>query len=111
MRAQGHGRIVMNSSVLGFIGLKWRGAYVATKHALEGLTDVLRLEMADTPVKVILIEPGPDHLAHPGELDPAFRALDRLGGLAARGPVPREPVQAPLRIPRAGPVRTCRPRR
>jgi NAD(P)-dependent dehydrogenase (short-subunit alcohol dehydrogenase family) len=59
MRAQGHGRIVMNSSVLGFIGLRWRGAYVATKHALEGLTDVLRLEMAGTPVKVILIEPGP----------------------------------------------------
>jgi NAD(P)-dependent dehydrogenase (short-subunit alcohol dehydrogenase family) len=59
MRAQGGGRIVMNSSVLGFVGLKWRGAYVATKHALEGLTDVLRLEMADTPVKIILIEPGP----------------------------------------------------
>jgi|SRR6056297_2776041 len=59
MRAQGHGRIVMNSSVLGLVGLKWRGAYVATKHALEGLTDVLRLEMADTPVKIILIEPGP----------------------------------------------------
>jgi len=59
MRAQGHGRIVMNSSILGFIGLKWRGAYVATKHALEGLTDVLRLEMADTEVRVILIEPGP----------------------------------------------------
>jgi NAD(P)-dependent dehydrogenase (short-subunit alcohol dehydrogenase family) len=59
MRAQGGGRIVMNSSVLGFVGLRWRGAYVATKHALEGLTDVLRLEMADTGVKVILIEPGP----------------------------------------------------
>jgi NAD(P)-dependent dehydrogenase (short-subunit alcohol dehydrogenase family) len=59
MRAQGHGRIVMNSSVLGFVGLRWRGAYVATKHALEGLTDVLRLEMADTPIKVVLIEPGP----------------------------------------------------
>ncbi len=59
MRAQGGGRIVMNSSVLGFVGLRWRGAYVATKHALEGMTDVLRLEMADTGVKVILIEPGP----------------------------------------------------
>jgi NAD(P)-dependent dehydrogenase (short-subunit alcohol dehydrogenase family) len=59
MRAKGGGRIVMNSSVLGFVGLRWRGAYVATKHALEGLTDVLRLEMSDTPVKVILIEPGP----------------------------------------------------
>jgi NAD(P)-dependent dehydrogenase (short-subunit alcohol dehydrogenase family) len=59
MRAQGGGRIVMNSSVLGFVGLRWRGAYVATKHALEGITDVLRLEMAETGVKVILIEPGP----------------------------------------------------
>ncbi len=59
MRAQGAGRIVMNSSVLGYTGLKWRGAYVATKHALEGLSDVLRLEMRDTGVRVILIEPGP----------------------------------------------------
>ncbi len=59
MRAQGHGRIVQCSSVLGFSALRWRGAYVATKHALEGLTDVLRLEMRDTGIKVILIEPGP----------------------------------------------------
>lgn len=59
MRAQGHGRIVMNSSVLGLVPMKWRGAYVATKHALEGLTDVLRLEMSDTNIKVVLIEPGP----------------------------------------------------
>lgn len=59
MRAQGHGRIINCSSVLGFVGLRWRGAYVATKYALEGLTDVLRVEMADTPIKVILIEPGP----------------------------------------------------
>jgi len=59
MRKQGHGRIVNNSSVLGIVGLKWRGSYVATKFAMEGLTDVLRLEMADTGIKVILIEPGP----------------------------------------------------
>jgi len=59
MRAQGHGRIVNNSSVLGLIAMRWRGAYVATKFALEGLTDVLRIEMSDTPIKVILIEPGP----------------------------------------------------
>lgn len=59
MRAQGHGRIVQCSSVLGFVGMRWRGAYVSTKFALEGLTDVLRLEMTDTPVKIILIEPGP----------------------------------------------------
>jgi NAD(P)-dependent dehydrogenase (short-subunit alcohol dehydrogenase family) len=59
MRAQGHGRIVNCSSVLGLVGMTWRGAYVATKFAMEGLTDVLRLEMRGTGVEVILIEPGP----------------------------------------------------
>ncbi|MEQ9695853.1 SDR family NAD(P)-dependent oxidoreductase [Shimia sp. SDUM112013] len=59
MRGQGHGRIVQCSSVLGFVTYPWRGAYVATKHALEGLTDTLRIEMRGTGVEVILIEPGP----------------------------------------------------
>ena len=59
MREQGHGRIVNCSSVLGLVGLTWRGAYVATKFAMEGLTDVLRIEMKGTGIEVILIEPGP----------------------------------------------------
>lgn len=59
MRAQGHGRIVNCSSVLGFVPMRWRGAYVASKFAMEGLTSTLRIEMRDTPLKVILIEPGP----------------------------------------------------
>ena len=59
MRKQGHGRIVNCSSVLGLVGAKWRGAYVATKFALEGLTDVLRIEMRGTGIDLILIEPGP----------------------------------------------------
>ena len=59
MRAQGAGRIVNCSSVLGLVGMRWRGAYVATKFAMEGLTDVMRIEMAGTGIKVILIEPGP----------------------------------------------------
>ena len=59
MRAQGAGRIVTCSSVLGFAALPWRGAYVATKFALEGMTDVLRREMAGTGIHVSLIEPGP----------------------------------------------------
>jgi NAD(P)-dependent dehydrogenase (short-subunit alcohol dehydrogenase family) len=59
MRRQGHGRVVNCSSVLGLVGIRWRGAYVATKFAMEGLTDVLRLEMRDTNLKFILIEPGP----------------------------------------------------
>ena len=59
MRAQGHGRIVQNSSVLGFVVLKYRGAYNSTKFAIEGLTDTLRLELRGTPIHVVLIEPGP----------------------------------------------------
>lgn len=52
-------RIVQNSSVLGFVPLLGRGAYCASKYALEGLTDTLRLELRDTNVKVSLLEPGP----------------------------------------------------
>ncbi|MEL7131961.1 MAG: SDR family NAD(P)-dependent oxidoreductase, partial [Pseudomonadota bacterium] len=59
MRTQGHGRIVQCSSVLGFVTMPWRGAYNATKFALEGLTHTLRIEMRDTPIDVILIQPGP----------------------------------------------------
>ncbi|WP_439143989.1 SDR family NAD(P)-dependent oxidoreductase [Planktotalea sp.] len=59
MRAQGHGRIVNCSSVLGLVTMKWRGAYSATKFAMEGLSDTLRLEMRDTDIEIILIEPGP----------------------------------------------------
>jgi NAD(P)-dependent dehydrogenase (short-subunit alcohol dehydrogenase family) len=59
MRRQGHGRIIQNSSVLGLVGLPFRGAYVASKFALEGLTDTLRLELAGTGIHVSLIEPGP----------------------------------------------------
>ncbi|MGU3843907.1 SDR family NAD(P)-dependent oxidoreductase, partial [Vibrio diabolicus] len=59
MRIQGEGRIIQNSSVLGFAAMKYRGAYNASKFALEGWTDTLRLELADTNIKVALIEPGP----------------------------------------------------
>ena len=59
MRAQGHGRILMNSSVLGIVALTWRGAYNATKFAMEGWADTLRQEMHGTGIHVVLIEPGP----------------------------------------------------
>ena len=59
MRKQGHGRIVQNGSGLGLFALPLRGAYTATKHALEGWTDTLRLEMAGTNIKISIIEPGP----------------------------------------------------
>jgi NAD(P)-dependent dehydrogenase (short-subunit alcohol dehydrogenase family) len=59
MRKQGHGRIIQNSSVLGLVVMPYRGAYNATKFALEGLSDTLRLELQDTDIHVSLIEPGP----------------------------------------------------
>ncbi|MFW3615427.1 SDR family oxidoreductase [Billgrantia antri] len=59
MRKQGSGRIVQNSSVLGFAALPYRGAYVCSKFALEGLTDALRQELHGSGIHVSLIEPGP----------------------------------------------------
>jgi NAD(P)-dependent dehydrogenase (short-subunit alcohol dehydrogenase family) len=59
MRQQGHGRIIMNSSILGFVAMPMRGAYTASKFAIEGLSDTLRMELADSPIHVSLVEPGP----------------------------------------------------
>ena len=61
MRQQGHGRIIQNSSVLGFMSMPYRGAYNASKYALEGWSDTLRQEliMHKTNIHVSLIEPGP----------------------------------------------------
>ena len=61
MRARNCGRIVNCSSVLGFAAIPFSGAYTATKHAMEGLTDTLRLELRGTDIKVSLILPGPIH--------------------------------------------------
>jgi NAD(P)-dependent dehydrogenase (short-subunit alcohol dehydrogenase family) len=66
MLAQGHGKIVQNSSVLGLVAMKYRGAYNASKFAIEGYTDTLRLELNNTPLSISLIEPGP--------IDSKFRA-------------------------------------
>jgi NAD(P)-dependent dehydrogenase (short-subunit alcohol dehydrogenase family) len=66
MRRQGGGRIINNSSVLGLVALPFRGAYAASKFALEAITDALRLELARTGIRVSLIEPGP--------VDTRFRA-------------------------------------
>lgn len=59
MRRQGYGRIIQNSSVLGFVALPFRGAYNASKYAIEGLSDTLRLELRGSNIYVSLIEPGP----------------------------------------------------
>jgi short-subunit dehydrogenase len=59
MRTQNHGHIVQCSSGLGLVAIPWRGAYTATKHALEGLSDTMRVELRGTGIHVVLIEPGP----------------------------------------------------
>ena len=59
MRQQGTGRIIFNSSVLGFVSLTLRGAYNASKYAIEGFADTLRLELKDSGIYVSLVEPGP----------------------------------------------------
>lgn len=59
MRKQGYGRILHNSSLLGYVALPFRGAYNASKYALEGITDTLRLELKGSGIYVSLIEPGP----------------------------------------------------
>lgn len=59
MRAQGSGRIVQCSSVLGFVSAPYRGTYCASKYALEALSDAMRHELHGTGIQVSLIEPGP----------------------------------------------------
>lgn len=66
MREQGHGKIIQHSSVLGLISLFGRGAYNASKYAIEGLTDTLRLELKDTSIYPVLLNTGPitSHFRH-----------------------------------------------
>ncbi|MGB5456199.1 MAG: SDR family oxidoreductase [Gammaproteobacteria bacterium] len=59
MRKQGYGRIIQNSSVLGLVAMPFRGAYNASKFAIEGISDTLRLELKGTDIHVSLVEPGP----------------------------------------------------
>ncbi len=107
MRRQGRGRIVQNSSVLGVIALPYRGAYVCSKFALEGLTDTLRQELTGTAIHVSLIQPGPiatrfranAHRAFQARIDAersahadTYRAVERrLAGEGRATPFTREP--------------------
>lgn len=59
MYKQGYGKIIQHSSVLGIISLKNRGAYNASKYAIEGLTDTLRLELEETNIDITVLNTGP----------------------------------------------------
>lgn len=114
MRRQGEGRIVQNSSVLGLVAMAYRGAYVASKFALEGLTDALRLELRGSGIWVSLIEPGPiasrfranalakwrehidaEHSAHREQYRAMERRLEKIGP-AAPFTLPARAVTRPL---------------
>ncbi|KLV09305.1 oxidoreductase [Photobacterium aquae] len=86
MLKQGSGKIVQNSSVLGLVAMKYRGAYNASKFALEGYTDTLRLELSDTPIHVSLIEPGPIESQFRANAKAQFEAnIDMPASRHARG--------------------------
>lgn len=74
MKRQGHGRIIQCSSVLGFVAMAYRGAYNASKYAIEGLTDTLRLELKDGNIAVVLLEPGPINTQFRANALAAFQA-------------------------------------
>ena len=82
MRQQGFGRIIQNSSVLGFVALPYRGAYSASKFAIEGLSDTLRLELAGSGVEVSLIEPGPIESKFRENAEKAFHRFIKREGSA-----------------------------
>lgn len=84
MRAQGQGRIVQCSSVLGLVAAPYRGAYCASKFALEALSDALRLELAGSGVSVSLIEPGPIRTEFVASALKRFRASVDIEGSVHR---------------------------
>lgn len=113
MRENGSGRIVQCSSVLGLLALKWRGPYNASKFAVEGLTDTLRLELRGSGIHVVTINPGPiasdfvknaraafernvdmSHSHYKDEFEAQRRRLDRGG--SSRFKLPPEAVLAKL---------------
>jgi len=59
MRKNDQGRIIYLSSVLGFVAMPFRGPYNASKFAIEGMVDTLRLELSNTNIQLSLIQPGP----------------------------------------------------
>ena len=82
MRAQGHGRIIYNSSILGFAAMRWRGAYNASKFAMEGMCDTLRQELHGSGIHVSLVEPGPiESRFRPNALQRFLKNIDVAGSV------------------------------
>ncbi len=100
MRRRGGGRILFNSSVLGLVAFPYRGAYVASKFALEGLADTLRLELVGTGIHVGLIEPGPILSRFRDNAHAAYRRHIRAGA----GPHREKYAAMEARLTKEGPA-------
>jgi short-subunit dehydrogenase len=101
MRKQGAGCIINIGSIGGLIGIPYQGLYSASKFALEGLTEALRLEVRGLGIRVVMIEPG-DHrtsftqkrrLTRAASENPAYHsamqlAIDRMAADEQAGPEP-----------------------
>ncbi len=106
MRAQGYGRILQNSSVLGIVALPYRGAYNASKFAIEGFSDTLRMELHGSGVHVSLIEPGPilskfrnnSYRAYRKHID-ASRSVHRAAYAAMEKRLTKEHAAVPFTLP------------
>jgi NAD(P)-dependent dehydrogenase (short-subunit alcohol dehydrogenase family) len=106
MRAQGYGRILQNSSVLGIVALPYRGAYNASKFAVEGFSDTLRMELHGSGVHVSLIEPGPILSKFRHNADAAYRkhidaanSVHREAYAAMEKRLAREHAAVPFTLP------------
>jgi len=93
LRRQGSGILINVSSIGGRIGLPYQGFYSATKFALEGLTEALRMEVRSFGVRVVLVEPGDfctgftDHrrvVSMPGETSPYAASQEHVLSIVER---------------------------
>lgn len=97
MIPHGEGRIVMTSSVMGLISTPGRGAYAASKYALEAWADALRMELRHTGIKVSLIEPGPIRTRFTENVNQTSDKPVENPGIAARFTLGPEAVVAKVR--------------
>lgn len=98
MTAHGEGRIISTSSVMGLISTAGRGAYAASKYALEAWSDALRLELHGSGIRVSLIEPGPIHTRFTDNVNQTQADKPvKNPGIAARFTLPAEAILPPLR--------------
>ena len=121
MRKQQRGRIINVSSVAGKLGIPFAAPYCASKHAIEAMSDALRVEVAPFGIHVVLIEPGPIEsrfgdrarsgvaplLSRPGPYRELYTLAERAMDVEfQRGKLPAEAVASVI----AGAIESGRPR-